>query len=121
MQLVIENVGYIFPEFCRQVFITKFGFFAGGKDIISSPGKFINWKLGNPPARVTLSCREKGELTSKLVLLPESIQELLDIGGRKFGLNFTKVLSKDGAEIEEIELVRDGDFLILVAEDGDDN
>ncbi|XP_030452506.1 potassium channel AKT1-like isoform X2 [Syzygium oleosum] len=93
----------------------------GEKDIISSPGKFVNWKLGNPPARVTLSCREKGELASKLVLLPESIQELLHIGGRKFGLNFTKVLSKDGAEIEEIELVRDGDFLILVAEDGDDN
>ncbi|KAL3746610.1 hypothetical protein ACJRO7_015556 [Eucalyptus globulus] len=93
----------------------------GEKEIISSPGKFVNWKLGNPPARVTLSCREKGELANKLVLLPESIEELLHIGGRKFGLTFTKVLSKDGAEIEEIELIRDGDFLILVAEDGDDN
>ncbi|XP_048133152.1 potassium channel AKT1-like isoform X3 [Rhodamnia argentea] len=93
----------------------------GEKDVISSPGKFANWKLGNPPARVTLSCREKGELESKLVLLPESIQELLHIGGRKFGLNFMKVLSKDGAEIEDIELIRDGDFLILVAEDRDDN
>ncbi|KAF8035929.1 hypothetical protein BT93_C1835 [Corymbia citriodora subsp. variegata] len=93
----------------------------GEKDIISSPGNFVNRRLGNSPARVTLSCREKGEITSKLVLLPQSIQELLHIGNKKFGLNFTKVLNQDGAEIEEIELIRDGDFLILVAEDGDDN
>lgn len=74
--------------------------------------------MSSYPARVTLSCPEKGEVTGKLVLLPDSLQELLDIGAKKFGFLPNKVLTKEGAQIEDIELIRDGDHLVLVNDDG---
>ncbi|KAL6221747.1 hypothetical protein ACLB2K_005142 [Fragaria x ananassa] len=71
----------------------------------------------NPnPARVTISCPEKGEVSGKLVLLPDSFEELLEVGAKKFGLTPAKVLCKDGgAEIDDIEVIRDGDHLIFVS------
>ncbi|XXG47652.1 hypothetical protein AAC387_Pa02g2262 [Persea americana] len=68
-------------------------------------------------ARVTI-CPRSGEEAGKLVFLPGSLQELLGIGAMKFGFTPTKVLAKDGAEIDDIELIRDGDHLILVSDDG---
>uniref|UniRef100_A0A5B7AY82 Potassium channel n=1 Tax=Davidia involucrata TaxID=16924 RepID=A0A5B7AY82_DAVIN len=67
----------------------------------------------NYPARVTVSCPEKGDVAGKLVLLPETFQELFEIGAKRFGGLAAKVLSKDGAEIDDIELIRDGDHLIF--------
>ncbi|GLT98480.1 hypothetical protein SLE2022_159840 [Rubroshorea leprosula] len=69
-------------------------------------------------ARVTISCPERGEITGKLVLLPGSFEELLDIGAKKFGVSPTKVFIKDTAEIEDIEVIRDGDHLIFVSDAG---
>ena len=68
------------------------------------------------PPRVILSCPEKGEVGAKLVFLPESLSELVDIGAKKFGFRPIKVLTKEGAEVEDIELVRDGDNLVLVGD-----
>ena len=68
------------------------------------------------PARVTISCPEKRGTSSKLVLLPESLQQLLNIGAKKFQFCPTKVLTTEGAEVEDIELVRDGDHLVLVGD-----
>ncbi|KAK6927489.1 Cyclic nucleotide-binding domain [Dillenia turbinata] len=67
---------------------------------------------GYPP-RVTLSCQENSKAPAKLVVLPESLEGLLDIGTKKFGERYTKLLTQDGAEIDDIRLVRDGDHLIL--------
>ena len=67
-------------------------------------------------ARVTISCPEKGEVAKKLVLLPKSIQELLNVGAQKFEFCPTKILTKEGAEIDDIELIRDGDHLVLVSD-----
>ncbi|OMO95963.1 hypothetical protein COLO4_15586 [Corchorus olitorius] len=67
-------------------------------------------------ARVVISCPEKGETAGKLILLPRSFQELLDIGGKKFGIFAAKVVSKEGAEIDNIEVIRDGDHLIFVSD-----
>ncbi|KAJ6745481.1 POTASSIUM CHANNEL AKT1 [Salix koriyanagi] len=86
----------------------------GENGMISSPARFTGFPSSNYPARVTLSCPHKGEVAGKLVVLPKSFQELLDIGARKFGCIPTKILTKEGAEIEDIELVRDGDHLVLV-------
>ena len=61
---------------------------------------------------------ERGEAGAKLVPLPESLSELLDIGAKKFGFSASKVLTKEGAEIDDIELVRDGDHLVLVGNGG---
>ncbi|XVF34729.1 hypothetical protein REPUB_Repub18cG0084200 [Reevesia pubescens] len=67
-------------------------------------------------ARVVISCPEKGETTGKLVLLPGSFQELLDIGAKKFGIFAAKVVSKGGAGIDDIEVIRDGDHLVFVSD-----
>lgn len=67
---------------------------------------------------MTLSCPEKGDVTGKLVLLPDSLKELLDVGAKKFGFFPTKVLTREGAQIEDIELIRDGDYLVLVSDAG---
>ncbi|CAB4297269.1 unnamed protein product [Prunus armeniaca] len=89
------------------------------KDFATSSGIFPSTlsKISYP-ARVILSCPEKGETAAKLVLLPESLQELLDIGAKKFHFSPTKVLTKEGAEIEDIQLVRDGDYLLVVGNAG---
>ncbi|KAM3759348.1 hypothetical protein ACB098_01G113700 [Castanea mollissima] len=92
---------------------------AGGGDPIPSGGSFRSTQsVSSYPARVTLSCPEKGEVAVKLVLLPDSLQELLDIGAKKFGFLPNKVLTKEGAQVEEIELIRDGDHLVLVSDNG---
>ncbi|CAI8610248.1 unnamed protein product [Vicia faba] len=70
------------------------------------------------PTRVTISCPEKGEIAGKLILLPESFKDLLEIGGKKFGIVASKVVCKDGAEIDDIEVIRDGDHLIFVGDGG---
>lgn len=70
------------------------------------------------PTRVTISCPEKGEVAGKLVLLPASFNELLEIGAKKFGICPAKVVCKDGAEIEDIEVIRDGDHLVFVGASG---
>ncbi|KAA8535042.1 hypothetical protein F0562_030045 [Nyssa sinensis] len=72
----------------------------------------------NYPARVTVSCPEKGDVAGKLVLLPQTFQELFDIGAKKYGFLPAKVLSKDGCEIDDIELIRDGDHIIFVSDNG---
>lgn len=71
----------------------------------------------NNPARVTISCPEKGEVKGKLVLLPGNFQDLLELGTKKFGLLTVKVVSKEGAEIDNLEVIRDGDHLVFVNDD----
>ncbi|XP_050365667.1 potassium channel AKT1-like [Argentina anserina] len=90
------------------------------KDLIKPAAKFVRGGHGKSkyPARVTL---RKSGTSSKLVLLPESLQQLLDIGAKKFQFYPTKVLTTEGAEVEDIELVRDGDHLILVGDGEIDN
>ncbi|KAF2310699.1 hypothetical protein GH714_016416 [Hevea brasiliensis] len=68
---------------------------------------------GANPARVIISCPEKVEIAGKLVLLPKSLEELSEIGAKKFGLTNAKVLSKERAEIDDIEVIRDGDHILI--------
>ncbi|OMP05276.1 hypothetical protein CCACVL1_01974 [Corchorus capsularis] len=70
--------------------------------------------INNYSPRVTISCPQRNQVSSKLIPLPKSIEELLDIGAQKFGLPLTRVLTEEGAEIDDIELIRDGYRLILV-------
>lgn len=80
-------------------------------------GSWANSPLsGNQQARVILRCPQQGE-ASKLVFLPDTLQELLEIGSQKFGCTCTKILTADGAEVDEIELIRDGDHLSLLCEE----
>lgn len=52
-----------------------------------------------------------GDVDGRVVLLPDSLQELLDLGYQKFGFQATKVVTKDGALIEDLSVIRDGDHL----------
>ncbi|OMO80682.1 hypothetical protein COLO4_23987 [Corchorus olitorius] len=70
--------------------------------------------MNNYSPRVTISCPQSNQVSSKPIPLPKSIEELLDIGAQRFGLPLTRVLTEGGAEIDDIEVIRDGDRLILV-------
>uniref|UniRef100_A0A2P2JM06 Potassium channel n=3 Tax=Rhizophora mucronata TaxID=61149 RepID=A0A2P2JM06_RHIMU len=88
----------------------------GEKDLLFPIGKTVGTNhRGICPIRVTISCPEKGEVAGKLILLPKTFQELLDTGAKKFGVSPAKVLSKDKAEIDDIKVIRDGDYLIFVS------
>ncbi|GAB2215661.1 hypothetical protein Droror1_Dr00020054 [Drosera rotundifolia] len=87
----------------------------GETSITPDASSFNSPVLSCQPPRVILKFPEKNE-SSKLVFLPDSLQELLEIGAKKFDCNPTKILTEDGAEIEDIELIRDGDHLILISE-----
>lgn len=80
-----------------------------------------SYSLINSVARVTVSCPEKGDIAGKLVLLPGTLQELLDIGSKKYGFSPTKILTHDGVEVEDTEVIRDGDHLIFASDGGIDN
>ncbi|PPD81727.1 hypothetical protein GOBAR_DD21352 [Gossypium barbadense] len=67
-------------------------------------------------ARVVISCPEKGQTIGKLVSLPGNFEELLEMGAKKFGIIGGKVVSKEGAEIDGIEVIRDGDHLVFVSD-----
>ncbi|KAK1666043.1 hypothetical protein QYE76_054202 [Lolium multiflorum] len=70
-----------------------------------------------PLIRVIISCPEKGNTAGKLVVLPRTMQDLLQLGRKKFDVMPTKVLTFEGAEVDEIELIRDGDRLVLATDD----
>ncbi|KAH0737475.1 hypothetical protein KY290_036180 [Solanum tuberosum] len=77
--------------------------------------KYSSTKIGNSriPGRITIGYLEKADMRRRVVPFPDSIQELLDIGADKFGISLTKVLTEDGALIEDIAVIRDGDHLVL--------
>ncbi|CAM8931285.1 unnamed protein product [Rhodiola kirilowii] len=66
-----------------------------------------------PPPRVIVSCPEKGDSTGKLVLLPSSFEQLLEVGFKIYEFMPTKVLTLDNAEVDDIEVIRDGDRLVF--------
>ncbi|XP_010439874.1 PREDICTED: potassium channel KAT2-like [Camelina sativa] len=65
--------------------------------------------------RVTIHLKSHGKDLSKLIILPGSIEELLRLAGDKFGYgSFTKVTNAENAEIEDVDVIRDGDHLYFV-------
>lgn len=66
-------------------------------------------------ARVVVCCLEMGNIAGKMVILPGSLQELLDLGYQNFGIHPIKILNKDEALLEELDVIRDGDHLILAS------
>lgn len=69
-------------------------------------------------ARVTISSPETGDTAGKLVLVPGSLPELLNLGQQHFGFQPTKMLTKDGYLIEDLAVIRDGDHLVMASEAG---
>ncbi|XP_051128499.1 potassium channel KAT1 isoform X2 [Andrographis paniculata] len=52
----------------------------------------------------------------KLIILPDSLQELLEIASKKFGDDsLATVMSAENAEIDDVNVIRDGDHLFLLS------
>ncbi|GJN10151.1 hypothetical protein PR202_ga28218 [Eleusine coracana subsp. coracana] len=66
--------------------------------------------------RVVISCPEKGSSAKKLVFMPETVKQLVELGGSTFRFVVTKAVTMDGAEIDDAKLVRDGDHIQLVTD-----
>ncbi|KAG6428607.1 hypothetical protein SASPL_112860 [Salvia splendens] len=66
-------------------------------------------------ARVTITCLEKADVVGEelLVLPHHSLEELKEVGVKKYGASFTRVLSEEGYEINDIRVVRDGDQIVF--------
>ncbi|KAL2543937.1 Potassium channel AKT1 [Forsythia ovata] len=84
----------------------------GGMSLFTPP---LDHSSRQNRARVVVSCREMGNVARKMVILPGSLQELLDFGNQNFGCHPTKILTKDGALIDDLGVIRDGDNLILAS------
>lgn len=66
-------------------------------------------------ARVILRCAERDDIEGQVVLMAGNFQDLLDLGYQKFGFKPTKVVTEDGALIEDMDVIRDGDHLFLAS------
>lgn len=93
-------------------------------DIDTSNAPQSNLTLDAPSfKRVTIhpyNPHSKGGFSSgvgKLITLPNSIAELLEIANAKFQNQPTKVVNKDAAEVDDIAVVRDNEHLYVISED----
>lgn len=66
--------------------------------------------------RVTISCPEKDSSAKKLVFMPETVRQLVELGGQTFMFVVTRAVTTEGAEIDDARLVRDGDHILLVTD-----
>ena len=73
------------------------------------------------PERVTISCPEKGEVVGKVVFLPRSFKELLEIGAKEFNVYPAKVFLQNGGDVENIRSIRDNDHVVFVSADLESN
>lgn len=70
------------------------------------------------PGRVIMSCLQEGGVAiRKVVALPNSFEELLEVAAKKFGFFPCGVTTECGAEIDSIDIIRDGDHLVLVKDE----
>ncbi|XP_027902867.1 potassium channel KAT3 [Vigna unguiculata] len=85
-------------------------------------GKIGNFKpLRRPvPVRVTIHGHHPNEnkmgngTTPKLILLPNSIEDIFRAAERKFGKRGSKILMADGTEVEELNAIRENDELYIL-------
>ncbi|XP_033129080.1 potassium channel KAT2 [Brassica rapa] len=62
--------------------------------------------------RITIHLKSQGKDLSKLIILPASMEDLMRLAGEKFGdRSFTMVTSAENAEIDDVNVIRDGDHL----------
>ncbi|MQM20909.1 hypothetical protein Taro_053939, partial [Colocasia esculenta] len=82
-------------------------------------GTTISPTSDDPPRRVIMHGHHPDEadtqhkVSAKLVFLPESIEEVLKLAEKKFGIAATKVLMSDGSEVEELTVLRDNDKIFV--------
>ncbi|KAH9627395.1 hypothetical protein KSS87_001234 [Heliosperma pusillum] len=98
-------------------------------DNITRKNKSRSSQDSNQSERQVSGCSNKSRVTihnqlasehskqqfGKLIVLPDSIDDLLRIAGQKFaGSNFTKIINSENAEVDDICVIRDGDHLFFL-------
>ncbi|KAL6880631.1 hypothetical protein ACP4OV_012196 [Aristida adscensionis] len=89
----------------------------GGGGLLFGGGLSFHEKPSSSRVRVTISCPELGRSARKLAFMPETVRQLVELGGSRFGLPATRAVTADGAEIDDARLVRDGDRILLVTDE----
>ncbi|XP_068635480.1 potassium channel KAT3-like [Aristolochia californica] len=86
------------------------------KPSTNSCGATDSKSLVSTSKRVTIYLKSASQAQlGKLIILPESLEELLRIGGRKFGVHhLVKVVNGENADVDDISVLRDGDHLFLI-------
>ncbi|XP_068484254.1 potassium channel KAT3 [Phaseolus vulgaris] len=85
-------------------------------------GKTGNYKpLSSPvPVRVKIHGHHPNEnkmgngTTPKLILLPNSVEDIFRVAERKFGKRGSKILMADGSEVEQLNALRENDELYIL-------
>ncbi|KAL1547759.1 RAC-alpha serine/threonine-protein kinase [Salvia divinorum] len=65
--------------------------------------------------RVTATCLEKGDAAGKLLVIPRSLEKLKEVGVKIYGAPFVRVLSEEGNEIDDIQMVRNWDRIVFAS------
>ncbi|XP_020277280.1 potassium channel KAT3-like isoform X2 [Asparagus officinalis] len=55
----------------------------------------------------------EGSVSGKLISLPDSLEDLLEVAEREFNKASRRIFTKDGAQVEEIRTIRDNDHLFI--------
>jgi potassium channel len=66
--------------------------------------------------RVTISCPERGGSARNLVFLPETVTQLVELGGSTFRFTPSRAVTTGGAVVDDTRLVRDGDYILLITD-----
>ncbi|XP_041992405.1 potassium channel AKT1-like [Salvia splendens] len=93
--------------------ITSGGTPSHGGMIITTPPL-----LSSPFKQIRVFVRRAGsgdDAEGVVVILPGSLSELMEWGFQKFGFLPTRILTEDGALIEDLAVIRDGDHLFLAS------
>ncbi|KAK4710821.1 hypothetical protein R3W88_005334 [Solanum pinnatisectum] len=67
--------------------------------------------------RITIHMKKESlhEQFGKLIILPDSLEELFRVAGQRFGGNdFKRAVNAEDAEIDDIDVIRDGDHLFFL-------
>ncbi|KAI9071329.1 hypothetical protein K1719_046708 [Acacia pycnantha] len=57
--------------------------------------------------------RMENKTSQKLILLPDTMEELFKLAEKKFGKRGSKILMADGSEVENLRVVRENDKLYI--------
>ncbi|KAM3284661.1 potassium channel KAT1 [Capsicum chacoense] len=67
--------------------------------------------------RITIHMKKESlhDQFGKLIMLPDSLEELFRVAGQRFGgCNFKRAVNAENAEIDDIDVIRDGDHLFFL-------
>ncbi|MCD7473374.1 3-ketoacyl-CoA thiolase 1, peroxisomal [Datura stramonium] len=74
-------------------------------------------KSTNHKRRITIHMKKESlhDQYGKLIILPDSLEELFRVAGQRFGgYNFKRAVNAEDAEIDDIDVIRDGDHLFFL-------